>query len=42
VHGGLHLQRNVAPEPRVVRAKHLAHAAGAQGAADLVGTEAGA
>ena len=34
------LDRDLAPEPRVARAVHLAHAAGAERRDDLVGAEA--
>ena len=36
---GEELQRDVAPEPRVGRAPHLAHAPGAEGGEDLVGSQ---
>ena len=39
---GQDLDRDVAVEPRVARAIHLAHAAGAEGGEDLVRTQAGA
>ena len=38
---GQHLDRDVAPEARVARAVHLAHAAGAERGDDLVGSEPG-
>ena len=40
--GGQRLDRDVAPEPRVAGAIHLAHAARAERRDDLVGAEAGA
>ena len=40
--GGKHLDRHVAPQPRIARAIHLAHAAGAQQREDFVGSEASA
>ena len=39
---GQDLQRDIAIELRIARAKHLAHAAGADLGGDFVGTEAGA
>ena len=36
------LDRDIAPQARVARAKHLAHSAVAQRSHDLVGTDAGA
>ena len=37
-----HLDGDVAAEPRIFRAEHLAHAARTERGDDLVGTEAGA
>jgi len=37
--GGQHLDRDLAPEACVLREVHRAHAAGAEGFEDLVGTE---
>jgi hypothetical protein len=39
---GQRLDRHVAPQPRVARAEHLAHAPRAKRADDLVGPQAGA
>ena len=38
--GGEHLDRDVAAEPRVARAPHFAHAAGAERRCDLVRSQA--
>lgn len=36
-----HLQRDIAPKPRVMGVIHLAHPAGANSCDDFIGTEAG-